>query len=73
MGRRAHDEDGGPDGPPPSAADGVVEFGFAEAPPKELTGRRLKRFKEQKKKMKTGTFGGHWPEGGEGPHEVHAG
>lgn len=34
----------------------VLEFGFDEEE-KPLSGRRLKKFKEQKKKMRTGTFG----------------
>lgn len=36
----------------------VVEFGWEDADSnKPLTGRRLKAFKEQKKKNKVGTFG----------------
>lgn len=51
-------DSGGSDGEAGDA--GVLDFGFGDAPrEKPLTGRRAKKMRQEKKKMRTGTFGEH--------------
>ena len=39
----------------------VVDFGWNETDTKPVGGRRLKKMKEEKKKLKSGTFGKNIP------------
>lgn len=58
MGREKEEQEASDDGSEEPVNEGFLEFGPDEEEEKKpLTGRRLKREKEMKKKMRSGTFG----------------